>query len=225
MVALLHPVYMLLNEWTSGLPATDLALDIDHATPLVPEWIVIYVLLYPVASMPGFVVRYRPLLIRTAMAYVLVELIAFGWFVAMPVHMVIRPDAVVVDSFYTWGLQLCYTLDPPSNCFPSLHVATSFLGAMIVHKIAPRMGRVLLVLATLIAISTMLVKQHYLADVISGLALGLGVYGLVIRPYNTADLPPDSVCFPRWITAAWATINGLVLLGIYLLYRGGWQPW
>jgi membrane-associated phospholipid phosphatase len=224
LVALLHPIYILINHWTAGLPATELSLSIDHATPLVPGWILVYALLYPVASLPGAVVRYRPLLIRTALAYALVDGIAFVFFIVMPVHMELRPESVPVDSFFTWGLNFCYALDPPSNCFPSLHVATSFVGALVVNKIAPKAGPWLILTAGLIAVSTMFVKQHYLVDVIAGLALGLGVYAWVIRPCKTSHLPAAQLRLPRWMGWACLGLNGVILLVLYGLYRAGWMP-
>ena len=43
-------------------------------------------------------------------------LTAFAIFVAYPVRMILRPESVVVDSFVTWGLRLCYFIDKPVNC-------------------------------------------------------------------------------------------------------------
>ena len=184
-------IYIFLNQWTTSLPAHDLTMGIDQATPLQPGWIVIYAGIFMAASMPGFVVRHPQLLKRTALAYFLVECIAFITFVVFPVEMTLRPQSIPVDSFTSWGVMLCYALDQPTTCFPSLHVATSVLGALIVHKIDKPLGRPLLVLAVLISASTMLVKQHFFADVISGMLLAGG--SLAGSDFRTCPLE-STVC-------------------------------
>ena len=218
-------IYIALNQWTASLPAHDLTLWIDEATPLRSGWIIVYAGIFMAASLPGFVVRHPSLLKRTALAYVLVEAIAFVTFVLFPVHMTLRPEQIEVDSFTTWGVMLCYTLDKPTTCFPSLHVATSVLGALIVHKIDRTLGRPLLVLAVLISASTMLVKQHFFADVVAGLLLSGSVYWAVFGRFDLSQVPPNERCLPRWIAMGWIGVNLLALATMYGLYRSGWQAW
>lgn len=62
-------------------------------------------------------------------------------------------------------------IDPPGNVFPSLHVAHTTMLALLLIKDRPRLGLVTLVMATMLALSTLTTKQHFLADVVSGYAL------------------------------------------------------
>lgn len=64
----------------------------------------------------------------------------------------------------------------PYACLPSMHVAysviTGFMGAMIVRSAGLRWFHILLPLA--IAVSTLTLKEHYVADAVAGILLGLG---------------------------------------------------
>lgn len=62
-------------------------------------------------------------------------------------------------------------VDPPGNVFPSLHVAHTTMLALILREDRRRLGNVALVMATLLALSTLTTKQHFIADVVSGYAL------------------------------------------------------
>ena len=64
-----------------------------------------------------------------------------------------------------------YRIDPPGNVFPSLHVAHTSMLAFLLTRDRPRLGAVALVMATLLALSTLTTKQHFIADVVSGYAL------------------------------------------------------
>ena len=63
------------------------------------------------------------------------------------------------------------SIDPPGNVFPSLHVAHTTMLALLLMKDRPVLGRVALTMATMLAISTLTTKQHFIADVISGYLL------------------------------------------------------
>jgi membrane-associated phospholipid phosphatase len=64
----------------------------------------------------------------------------------------------------------------PYACLPSMHVAysviTGFMGAMIARSAGLRWFHILL--AAGIAVSTLTLKEHYVADAVAGIALGMG---------------------------------------------------
>jgi membrane-associated phospholipid phosphatase len=220
-----YSLYVPFASMTLAMVPRDLALPIDHATPLVPVWVVAYACIFLVGLMPAFVVAHRPLLLRTAMAYFLIEIVSFIGFFVWPVHMQLRPTDLPVDSFSSWGLALCYYVDLPTNCFPSLHVAFSFLGALVVRRADRVFGTILVGLAVLVSVSTMLVKQHYFADVAAGLALAVVAYRVFLAPLDLSAVPEASRRFSRWVPATWAALNVATLLTLFIAYSAGWAPW
>ena len=75
------------------------------------------------------------------------------------------------DSVSSALLGAVQRIDPPGNVFPSLHVAHTTMLSILLLRDRPVLGRVALVMATLLALSTLTTKQHFLADVVSGYLL------------------------------------------------------
>jgi membrane-associated phospholipid phosphatase len=74
-----------------------------------------------------------------------------------------------------------YAGDHPFNDFPSLHVSTSAIIAIHWWRFNRRAGLVAVIWAVLIAMSTVLIRQHYLADVAGGLILAYGISLFFLR--------------------------------------------
>ncbi len=64
---------------------------------------------------------------------------------------------------------------PDSASFPSGHSATAFAAAVAVALVYPRLGRPLLALAVVIAVSRVYLGVHYVLDVAAGTLLGIAV--------------------------------------------------
>jgi membrane-associated phospholipid phosphatase len=74
-----------------------------------------------------------------------------------------------------------YAADQPYNDFPSLHTSLSTIIAIHWWRFDRRIGVAAAVWTALIVASTVLVKQHYLADVGGGLVLAGVTSFLVMR--------------------------------------------
>ena len=69
------------------------------------------------------------------------------------------------------------SIDSPGNCFPSLHVSSVYLSAFVFWSDGQKkIFWTFLAWSTLIALSTLTTKQHYLADILSGLTLSVVFY-------------------------------------------------
>lgn len=177
----LAPMYFVIAILTRGRPTHRPELALDRAIPLEPVWILAYGSLYVfVVVLPLLVVRGRPLIRRAMQAYLLVMTLSYAVFLAYPTS-ASRLEDVTDDGFGAWTLRILYSIDPPYNCFPSLHVAYAFVSALACYRVHRGVGAAAVGWAAVIALSTLFTKQHYVADVIAGtLAAGLA-YVLFLR--------------------------------------------
>lgn len=161
----------------------------DRAVPLQPVWALIYGALYMfMIALPVIVVREEEHIRRTFWAYLAVWITAYVCFFVYPT-VAPRPPSVVGDGFAVWGLRFLYDADPPYNCFPSLHVAHSFVSALTCYRLQRRLGLAALLCASLVAVSTLFTKQHYIADVIAGILLAFAAYVIILRGYPRQNIP------------------------------------
>ena len=201
----------------------------DAAMPFSPPWMFAYGGVYTALLLPIFIVKDTPLFRRVALSYFFVLVVSFASFVAYPVTTRgFRPDIATLDTrvFWEWGAALNYTLDPPMNSFPSLHVGTMTLATLIALKVDRMVGAFASVIAVVISLSTMLVKQHYVADVLAGAAVAAVAYRVFIAPWDRGELTDEQIRQPRRYVVYYILAYFVVILGILLpLYLRGVKPW
>lgn len=95
----------------------------------------------------------------------------------------LRPE-IVVDGFFTWAVNLLYTIDTSTNILPSLHVFATVACDIALcrderFKKHPSWKWASHILAVLICLSTMFLKQHSVIDVIAALLCNIVFYPLV----------------------------------------------
>jgi membrane-associated phospholipid phosphatase len=215
-------LYILTNQLMMGRPAPTLETPLDRAIPLwVPaEWV--YFSVYLFLFLPVVQVRHPRVFERCAYAFYALNLCSLAIFWTFPVRCD-RPT-FAIDSMVSWGLALNYFCDPPYNNFPSLHVANAVFAALVALALDPPFGAFALVLAGLISVSTLLVKEHYIADVVAGLFFGWAAFRLIVAPVVPAGAPREEVTFPRPLLLVLPGIYAAVLLGLAFAYHAGWQP-
>lgn len=122
---------------------------------------------------------------KLLLCIVLGELICCLIFYFFPTY-VARPN-VLGDDFCSKLVRYIYKSDNPYNCFPSIHVLDSTFVAICVYKsnkFNMSTKRISLGISIIIIISTMFVKQHYFADIVSGALLAFVIYIVAEILYN-----------------------------------------
>jgi membrane-associated phospholipid phosphatase len=172
------------------------AIHLDELVPLQPAWVFVYGALYLfLILLPVLVVRDEQHIRRTVWAYLSVWVSAYAIFISYPT-VASRPVELTGNGFGVWGLTLLYSADPPYNCFPSLHVAHSFVSAFTCFRLHRPVGLLGCVAALLVGVSTILTKQHYILDVVAGVTLAGIAYMAFLRkvhPLNTARTDRQAV--------------------------------
>jgi membrane-associated phospholipid phosphatase len=216
----LLPVYFVIAEVTEGRATYVPEVALDRAVSLQPAWMLVYGSLYFVVLLPVLVVRERELFRRALQSYLLVMLVSYVGFLVYPTAAP-RPADVLGDGFSEWSLRLAYSLDPPYNCFPSLHVAYAYVSALACYRLHRGVGAAAAFWATLIGVSTLYTKQHYVVDVIVG-ALAAGVaYVLFLRGYpRDAGAERDRRRAPVRALGAVGAF-GIMVAGFWVAYRMG----
>ena len=215
----LIPFYLVLAGRARGGAVYAPELALDRLLPVVPVWALIYGAMYAfLIVLPVFVVQQRELIRRTVWAYITVWSVAYACFFLYPT-VAPRPDHVTGEGFAAWGLRFLYDADPPYNCFPSIHVAHSFVSALACYRVHRRLGLVAMSCAALVAIATLLIKQHYIADAIGGIFLAALANAVWLRGYARANIPE----LDRRLAPALAIcVIGIVIVGIagfWVAYR------
>jgi hypothetical protein len=191
--------YLAINSVSSHLTYDfDVMSAWDRAVPFVPEWVWVYNLNIPMPLMLILLVKNGDELLEVIAGYLVIFIIAGVTFLVVPVHAG-ELRAVIGSQPETWSLTLVrfyYDFDGVGNCLPSLHVAYSVYAGWWGLKLMPRpLGVPYAMVGLSITLSTMLVKQHFIADVVTAVAVAGLVYWLQHR---------RAVCMRTWMPRPFA---------------------
>ena len=154
---------------------------LDQAMPTLTPFVVPYVSLEPVTyGSLVFFMLFRFRVYRASAASLVVAFLIAAVFFAFAQTYVARP-AVAGNGLFARMVRDVYASDNPYNDFPSLHVGVSTILAIHWWRVGRRLGWVAAVWAVIVIASTQLIHQHYLVDILGGLALAFGVSRLAWR--------------------------------------------
>ena len=144
---------------------------LDQAIPVVPVFAIPYVSLTPyIAATMALLLLLRVRLFRSAAAAMIIAwLVSYAFYFFLQSY-VARPELTGTDPL-TALIRTVYAGDQPYNDFPSLHTSLSTIVAVHWWRVDRRVGLAAGAWTLLIVASTVLIHQHYLADLAGGLIL------------------------------------------------------
>jgi hypothetical protein len=196
-----YEVVAQVSAWR-GRTVWDPATALDYAIPVVPWSVVPYMSIYlyfPLAY--GLIPRTdhgRHELILLHQGLFLISAASFAVFLISPCRIGIleqlppklRNHEGMPGALYG----VVHALDTPYNAWPSLHVSLSLL--IVLHIAWRERGRmlppVLWVAWSLLALSVLTTKQHFVFDLATGVALGIAYWRWVLRPSLEVPLEEDT---------------------------------
>jgi membrane-associated phospholipid phosphatase len=154
---------------------------LDRALPVVPIFAVPYVSLIPYigVSLIAFLFFRVRVYRSAAITMIVVWFISYAFYFFLQSY-IARPEINGTDPFSAM-VRTIYGSDQPYNDFPSLHTSLSTIIAIHWWRVDKRIGIPAATWTALIVASTVLIKQHYFADLVGGLVLASVTSWLVIH--------------------------------------------
>lgn len=175
----IHPPMLLPMTW------------VDQAVPFIPQTVWIYITEY--IFFLAVYVTARDYLNINKYAYSFLALqttaviIFFLWPTTFPRNQ-FPLDANTLDFLTHKVFSALRQMDSPNNCAPSLHVSSVYLASFVFLDEQKSKFKWFFSWATLIALSTLTTKQHYLIDVVTGLGMA-GIFYYVFHKWISYRQP------------------------------------
>jgi membrane-associated phospholipid phosphatase len=181
-IPLLARIYEILNSRSDK--AVDIGTSIDQAIPFLSVFIIFYILWYGYifSYLVYFCFKDTKVYLKTLIIIVVAELICFVIYFFFQTT-VPRPT-IAGDNIFNNLVLWIYSKDQPFNCFPSIHVLTTFiimLASLHIKNKHLLNNLMIHVLGSLIIISTLFVKQHVIFDMIGSMFLVTFLYGIAFE--------------------------------------------
>ncbi len=168
-------LYLLVNRVAGD--GVQLILPIDKLIPLYPPAIAPYLLgdLLFVALPVWAAIYVRPKEFEAyAISILSATMVSYLIYLIFPTF-VVRPE-VVPDDLFSKIIALLYHTDRVYNAAPSGHTFYSVLSLLYLRRWQPKYEPVWWLCASLIILSTLFTRQHYVLDVVAGLVFGVLAY-------------------------------------------------
>lgn len=176
-------IYAVINT-NPGDRIYNLVTDLDRGTPFLKVFVLPYAIwiFYIYACLIYFYFKDPKVYYRSLATYTICALVCYMIYL---VYQTTVPRPVVAgNDVFSDLIRYVYNRDEPYNCFPSIHVFSSYLVMKALYKSDFRNGinqSLIYGMSTLIICSTLFVKQHVIMDVVAGIFLAEMVYRLVLR--------------------------------------------
>ncbi|WP_028561720.1 phosphatase PAP2 family protein [Paenibacillus pinihumi] len=171
-IPVLNIFYGLLNN--GNRTVSSLLIPWDERIPFLPVFIIPYLAWYPfvMIMLVAIFIQHSTVYYRTLIALCLGLILSYITFFFFQTS-IDRPE-ISGEGALLWLVKLVYTTDGAYNCFPSIHVLTSYLmlkGAAACTDLSIGARLAVRVIAWSVIISTVFVKQHVLLDIVGGIVV------------------------------------------------------
>lgn len=166
------------NYWVSYTP-------LDDMIPFLEAFVIPYYLWFGFMLATGFYLMFRdgPAFSRF-MIYVAITFTAsIVIFVLFPNGQNLRPASFARDNILTRLVGMMYAIDTNTNVLPSIHVVGAIIAVAVLFDAKGLKARRFawlkagaIVLAVLISVATVFIKQHSVLDIYGGIALAVPAY-------------------------------------------------
>lgn len=178
----LGAIYAAVNQ--PGEKVYSLVTPFDQMVPFIKWFIIPYAfwIFYIYICLLFYYKKDRQVYYLTLATYVVSALISYGIYSIFQTT-VPRPD-IQDNDIVSQLVRYIYQRDRPFNCFPSIHVFSSYLMMKTLFKSSfkTKINQMLIYgMSIFIIVSTMFVKQHVLLDVVGGILLAEVVYRFMSR--------------------------------------------
>lgn len=177
LIPILNIFYMVLNH--DGARVNNLMTDLDAQIPFIPAFIIPYLSWYPFIIIMLIVIlansskTYYRTFIALCLGLIISYIIYYFYQTTVP-----RPPITEQGILYSL-VRFTYQTDNPFNCFPSIHVLTTYLiwrGALDCNGLSKLLRFFTSFMLVAIVLSTLFVKQHYLLDIAAAILIAEILY-------------------------------------------------
>lgn len=176
--------YVLIN-WVNESRAHyfDVAFGFESSIPFVSFFILGYLFVYVSMLVLYFLIDDIRLWRRAVVSFLFLTSVCYAIFLLLPVKMTDRPEVreMVVRTIFDQIARFYFVVDRPFNALPSIHASYPMLATLLVWRTAPVGRWVLVAMTAIIAVSVVLVKQHYIMDVTTGIFAAFICYYVVLK--------------------------------------------
>ena len=178
-ILILNGIYGLLNSPSRGI--TSLATNLDMSIPFIKQFIIPYVVWYPLVPIVFIYICTKDKLTYCKLLVSLVCGLVISYLTFYFFQTTITRPTLVGNDIFTDIIRILYKIDNPYNCFPSIHVMTCFFMIEGIWKCRERnkaIGIFVTILNILIIVSTFFVKQHVILDAVYGIAIAVVTFAI-----------------------------------------------
>ena len=163
--------------------------SIDSQLPFIPSFIYFYIIWYLMLFFVPFILyKYDELNFNKYILTTFIGITVCGIIYFVFPTIIVR-ESIVVNNVTTFLIELIYKLDTPAlNCLPSMHCLISFFFMIYCSLCKPLPIKYIFLInifSILVVISSVLIKQHFIIDVITALIISIIVSFIINKKIKT----------------------------------------